>query len=207
MTQYVAQTLQLNEADASRVRNAYWLKYGATLLGMLRHHRTDPHDFLARTHVLPDIAQQVLPDPQMRQLLARLPGNRIILTNAPRAYTERVLRLLDIHRLVHAVVTIDDMWIHRRLQPKPARLLWPVVRRRVPGSRHVLFEDTLSHLKTVRGQAMRTVWVVPPKLSALQAAGRPDYVDHKVRRFGASRRWVYRVAQTGQPGSRLTRMR
>lgn len=193
MTQYVAQTLSLEDEQASALRNAYWLKYGATLLGMIRHHGVDAQDFLDRTHVLPDLRRQIVPNPRMRQLLMRLPGNRILLTNAPLDYTRRVLRQLRIDKAIHAVVSIDHMWIHSRLQPKPAALLWPALQRQVPGARHVLFEDTLGHLKTVRGQAMGTVWIVPPLMSAGQAAGKPPFVDHKVRHFGQCRPWIYRA--------------
>jgi putative hydrolase of the HAD superfamily len=34
--------LQLSEEEAGRLRVQYWRSYGATLLGMMRHHGTDP---------------------------------------------------------------------------------------------------------------------------------------------------------------------
>ena len=46
MTAYVARVLGSDEATASRVRVEYWQRYGATLLGMIRHHQVDPADFL-----------------------------------------------------------------------------------------------------------------------------------------------------------------
>lgn len=207
MTRYVAQTLNLEESHASSVRTRYWLKYGATLLGLVRHHGVDPADFLARTHVLPDLHRQVVPNPRMRSLLDRLPGCRVLLTNAPLDYAWRVMGHLGIQRSFHAVVAIDHMWIHGSLRPKPAALLWPYLMRQVPARRHVLFEDTLGHLRAVRPRKMKTVWVAPALGHAVSNAGRPAFVDRKVRHFAQAQAWAMRLAQTGQAGSRRTAMR
>ena len=59
MTDYVARRLNLPPADASDLRIDYWRRYGATLLGMIRHHAIDPHEFLRETHPFPDLHQLV----------------------------------------------------------------------------------------------------------------------------------------------------
>ncbi|MFZ9176356.1 MAG: haloacid dehalogenase, partial [Burkholderiaceae bacterium] len=50
MTHYVAEQLGVDLAAASAVREQYWRRYGATLLGLVRHHGVGPQDFLAKTH-------------------------------------------------------------------------------------------------------------------------------------------------------------
>lgn len=207
MTRYVADHLGLPEPEASQVRTHYWLRYGATLLGMVRHHGTDPADFLEKTHQLPDLQRQVQRDPRMRNLLKRLPGHRILLTNAPLAYALRVVDHLGIRQSLHGIVAIDDMWIHGALRPKPADLLWSGLRRQVPARRHVLFEDTLGHLKAVRPQRMQTAWIAPALSKSQRGPGRPAYVDRKTRHFAQMGAWALRVAQTGQASSRRTLMR
>ena len=62
MTEYVARTVGLPHAEASELRVHYWRRYGATLLGMVRHHGVDPHDFLRETHPFPDIHRIVRRD-------------------------------------------------------------------------------------------------------------------------------------------------
>lgn len=208
MTAYVEALLGLETEHASRVRHDYWIRYGATLLGLVHHHGVDATDFLARTHVLPELPRQVIPNPPMRRLLHRLPGHRILLTNAPLSYAMRVMTHLGIQRMFHAVVAIDHMWIHGRLRPKPAPLLWPYLQRQVPAVRHVLFEDTLSHLKAVKSRRMQTAWIAPPvQTNARRRHGRPPFVDRKVRQFAHAGAWALRLAQTGQSGSRRTVMR
>ena len=49
------------------------------------------------------------PDPALGAAIAALPGRKLILTNAPRAYAERVLRLLGIERLRQAAADWDPV--------------------------------------------------------------------------------------------------
>jgi putative hydrolase of the HAD superfamily len=50
MTDYVERHLVVDRAEANRLREFYWRRYGATLLGLVRHHAVDPHHFLRETH-------------------------------------------------------------------------------------------------------------------------------------------------------------
>jgi len=48
MTDYVMTHLSVNEVQANLLRLQYWQRYGATLLGMVRHHGVDATHFLQR---------------------------------------------------------------------------------------------------------------------------------------------------------------
>lgn len=161
MTAYVAQLLDTDLATASRIRSEYWKRYGATLLGLLRHHDANPADFLRAAHTFDDLTSLIRARRGLRTLLASLPGRKILLTNAPRAYAREVVRHLGIGRQFAHDVAIEDMWVHRRLRPKPDRLMLRrlLARQRIAPHRAVLVEDTLSHLKRYRGMGLRTVWV------------------------------------------------
>src|SRR5262245_58146298 len=79
MTDYIARKLSVDRAEALSLRERYFHKYGATVVGLARHHGVDPHDFLEDVHIAD---QSVLtPDPELRALIARLPGRRVIYTN------------------------------------------------------------------------------------------------------------------------------
>ncbi|MFN7834946.1 MAG: HAD family hydrolase [Burkholderiaceae bacterium] len=160
MTAYLAQHLNRPPAEASRLRTAYWLRYGATLLGLVRHHpHIDPHHFLATTHALPNLERQVAGLAHVHTHLRKLSGMRILLTNAPRAYARRVLRALGLQRLIHAVVAIEDMRLHGQWRPKPSTWLWQRLKAVRPSGRHVLVDDTRGHLKKAAAQGFETVWV------------------------------------------------
>ena len=106
--------------EASVLRVQYWRRYGATLLGMIRHHDVDPHEFLRETHQFPDLHELVRRQHALVDLLRRLPGRKILLTNAPRQYAHGVLRHLGIARILDRVICIEDMRFAGLWQPKPS---------------------------------------------------------------------------------------
>ena len=159
--EYVVTHVGVSGEDADRLRERYWRRYGATLLGLVRHHGVRAEHFLAETHRMPGLEARLRTSAHDRAVLARLPGRKIVLTNAPRAYAMRVLTTLRLAHFFDAVLTIEDMSMFGSLRPKPdARMLRRVAARlRVPPSRCVLVEDTLANLKAARSIGMRGAWM------------------------------------------------
>src|SRR2546426_2540211 len=81
-------------ATVNAMRQAYWKRYGATLLGLVRHHQVRVDDFLLEAHRFDDLFGMIRAERGLIQLLKRLPGKKILLTNAPRHYSRKVLRYL-----------------------------------------------------------------------------------------------------------------
>ncbi len=157
MTEFLQRDLGLAEEDASRLRQTYLRRYGATLAGMMRLHATDPRRFLEETHRVPDLERIVLAERGLRHALRRIPGRKLLFSNAPLAYAERVLRALRIAPLFDALYCIE----RSRFQPKPSPHGFRVViraERLVPG-RCVLVDDTLENLRAAKALGMKTVWV------------------------------------------------
>ena len=96
-----------------------------------------------------------------RAALTRLRGRKYILTNAPRAYTMRVLNTLRLAELVDGVLSIEDMHMFGDLRPKPdARMFRHIAAKlKVKPSDCVLVEDMLENQKAARGLGMRTAWM------------------------------------------------
>jgi putative hydrolase of the HAD superfamily len=177
------------EVDAARL--GYWKRYGATLLGMIRHHQVSAADFLRETHSLPQLQQMIRAERGLARLLARLPGRKILLTNGPMRYSTDVLRHLGLQRQFGHHIAIENMHVHGQLRPKPSKLMLRRLLRRhgVSAHRCVLVEDTLANLKSARQLGMRTVWVtqylrVSDPIGAAplpRMLKRPNYVDVKVK--------------------------
>jgi len=192
--EYIQTHLGLSQEEADALRRRYWLRYGATLLGLVRHHGVRPAHFLHHTHLLPGLEARVRGPGADLFALARLPGRKVILTNAPADYAWRVLRALGIQRWFDGVLSIEDMRMFGTLRPKPdARMLRrTAVRLGVKPSRCILVEDTLEHQKAARRVGMKTVWM-QRWARAAQASGapasvfrpgRPGYVDRRVSSLG-----------------------
>ena len=185
MSDYVARKVSLDETAAKQLRDHYWLRYGATLTGLVRHHGVDPHHFLAETHdFLPQLPQMVVHDRALRHMLKKLPGRKIVFSNAPQRYVEAVLDLIGIRPLIDSVWTIERL----RFTPKPhggafRRLLH---QERLDPRRCILVEDTAANLRAAKRLGMKTVLVT-------SAARVPTYVDVRIQsaldllRLGLSR--------------------
>ncbi len=212
MTAYVQRELKLTRDQADALRRQYWRRYGATLLGLVRHHGVQAAHFLHDTHRLPGLEQRVSGHRHDFAAIRRLAGTRLILTNAPRAYALRVLGALRIEHLFDAVLSIEDMAMFGQLRPKPdGRMLRALCARlRVQPSHCVLVEDTLAHQKAARALGITTVWCrryLRPSDARQRAPRRPAYVDQVVRHLralarvpGLPRRIGSAAACAGNPG-------
>ena len=58
--------------EAQRLRENYWLRYGATLLGLVRHHGVRAAHFLAETHRMPGLEERLRTSAHDRAALARV---------------------------------------------------------------------------------------------------------------------------------------
>jgi len=130
MTRYIAVHLELADDAATALRQRYWKRYGATLLGLVRHHAIDAAHFLDHTHRLPNLEARLRSSAHDRAALRRLSGRKFVLTNAPRAYALRVLDSLGVAAQFDGVLSIEDMAMFGHLRPKPdARMLRRVAAR------------------------------------------------------------------------------
>jgi putative hydrolase of the HAD superfamily len=157
MTAWLVEQLGLDEAEADRLRVHYWHRYGATLLGLMRHHGTQPRHFLQDTHDVGALRPGVVFDRALMQTLRRLPGRKIVFTNGPLHYAEAVLDVMGVRRMFDAVHAIE----HSRFVPKPRiggflRLLRD---NRLTAARCIMVEDTAANLRTAKQLGMRTVWI------------------------------------------------
>jgi putative hydrolase of the HAD superfamily len=161
MTDYMVQHLELPRDEAWVLRQHYWQRYGATLLGLVRHHGVKTAHFLKETHRLPGLEARLRTSTHDRAALKKLRGRKYILTNAPRDYALRVLNTLRLADCFDGVICIEDMVMFGHPRPKPdARMFRHLAARlKVRPSRCVLVEDTLEHQKGARSVGMQTAWM------------------------------------------------
>lgn len=171
MRDYIRQQLNLDEAQATELRQHYWRRYGATLLGLMRHHDVDPRHFLHHTHQFDDLAGMVVFERGLKAMLRRLPGRKIIFSNAPLRYTRAILAITRIGGCFDAVYSVECV----RFRPKPATLgFLHLLRAEGLDPRScVMVEDTLPNLLTAKRLGMKTVWVA-------SGTRKPPYADIRI---------------------------
>ncbi len=157
MRQYIERHLAVDKQEASRIRQDYWMRYGATLLGLVRHHGTDPDHFLQATHQFPDLRRMVVFERPIIHALRRLPGRKIIFSNAPRHYAEAILEITGLGACFDAVYSVENL----RYQPKPMLAGFRALlgAERLDPRHCIMVEDSLANLVTAKKLGMKTVWV------------------------------------------------
>ena len=171
MTAYLQEHLHLSEQEADDLRVDYWQRYGATLTGLMRHHDTDPDHFLWHTHQFPELRRMVLREPRLRSVLQRLPGRKLVYSNAPVHYARAVLKLMHVEDLFDDVFSIEHA--HYRPKPQLPGFRQLLRKHRLKPAQCVMVEDSAENLQTAKRLGMRTVWVS----GALRT---PVYVDVKI---------------------------
>lgn len=169
MTRYIARKTGLEAEGALEIRERYFHQYGATVVGLVRHHGIDARDFLLDVH---EADHSVLePDPELRALIAALPGRRIIFTNGGGGHAQRVLDSLNLHDLFDQVFDIEDA----EFTPKPQHACYErlLLGCNIEARGAILVEDTLRNLEPAHELGFVTALV-----GAVHPAPLPPYVDH-----------------------------
>ena len=132
-------------------------RHGATLLGLIRHHGTDPDHFLRATHEFPDLKRMVVFERPVIHALRRLPGRKIIFSNAPRHYTAAILAITGLGCCFDAVYSVESVGYRPKPMPSGFRALLRA--ERLDPRRCIMVEDSLANLVAAKKLGMKTVWV------------------------------------------------
>lgn len=188
MADYLRRHCGIPAHEAGAVREHYWRRYGATLIGVMRHHGADPGHFLRETHDAEALAAEVRRGPGLRAMLARLPGRKLVFSNSPVHYSVAVLAALGIADLFDDVFAVE----HTGYRPKPDRrgFLRLLRKHRLRAGGCIMVEDTLDNLKTAKQLGMKTVWMAG-------GCRAPAYVDFNVRGLRQLPRVAHRLGMAG----------
>jgi putative hydrolase of the HAD superfamily len=156
MTAYVAKTLGIDDlVEARRIQKSYFQGHGTTMAGLMATHEVDPHDYLADVH---DIDLDVLAeDRRLAELIARLPGRKLIFTNGDEPYARRVLAKLGLSDTFEAIHDIHAC----AYKPKPHADSYAsmIAAFGIDPAASVFVEDMARNLAPAKALGMTTVWI------------------------------------------------
>jgi putative hydrolase of the HAD superfamily len=165
MTDYVQRLTGLERDEAYKLQKQYLAQYGLTLGGLIAHHGIDPADFHAIFH---DMSLEALAhDPRLLAALQRLPGRRLIFTNADAVHAERVLERLGLAHLFEDVFHIGSADYVPK--PDPANMARISETHAIDPAVTAFFEDSERNLAPAADIGMTTV-LVGPNAAASTAA-------------------------------------
>ncbi|WP_425071119.1 pyrimidine 5'-nucleotidase [Sagittula sp. S175] len=157
MTDFVMRTAGVARAEADSLRHTWWMEHGTTLAGLMHHHDIDADAYLHEVH---DISFDALaPDPHLAELIAQLPGRKIVYTNGSAPYAAQVLKARGLEDAFDAIYGVE----HAGYVPKPLPEAFDAVFAldRLDPSSAVMFEDDPRNLKVPHALGMATVHVAP----------------------------------------------
>jgi len=153
---WLCEHLNLTWEEAAAVRRDYFVRYGTTLNGLVVEHQIDAHDYLTFVHDIP-VASYLGPDPALATMLAAIPLQRIIYTNATTEYSWRVLRVLGVDGFFERVVSIEDVGLRNKLYLDAYERALALIGARGPEC--IMVEDSARNLTQAKALGMTTVLV------------------------------------------------
>ncbi len=162
ITEFVTELTGLSREDAYGLQKKYLVEHGLTLRGLMLHHQVDPDAYHKRFHDMP--LDGLIPDHALHAALSRLPGRRLIFTNADDIHTARVLDHLGIADLFEDVFHIGSAAFEAK--PSPLAFERIVQAHAIEPARTAFFEDSERNLAPAAELGMTTVLVGPQSVQS-----------------------------------------
>lgn len=175
MAAFIMELLSVEYEAARALQKRYFMEYGTTLRGLMRHYGVNPRRFLDYVH---DIDLTVVgPDAGLARALEALPGRKLIFTNGDTPYARRVLERLGVaahFEAIHDIVAADFV-------PKPEEAPYDqlLAEYGINARRAVFVEDMARNLAPAKARGMATVWVNNGSEKGDVNAS-PDFIDLEI---------------------------
>lgn len=172
INEYISKAVNINLSDADKLRQKYWDQYGATLEGLIKHHKINPIKFLEETHELINFKELIVPMPDLIKVLSSINGKKIIYTNAPKNYTNKLLELCHIQDYFDGVFSIEDA--NFIAKPNPISMEFFLKKYKIKEAYFV--DDIKENLKTAHEFGLSTIWLTNEKKN-------PSYINKKISKL------------------------
>ena len=172
INEYVADLLDLNLETARIHQKQYFREHGTTLRGLMVDHGVDPHHYMDFVHDI-DLAP-VDASPELNEVLARLPGRKLIFTNGSTKHAENVTGKLGIDHHFEAIFDIAASDFLPKPETQPYEKL--IREHDLVAVETIFFDDMDRNLAPAAALGMTTVWV--PGHADWSGDGEGEHVHH-----------------------------
>ncbi len=176
ITTFVAKLTGLPRDEARTLQKHYLDQHGLTLKGLMLNHGVDPDDYHA---MFADVSlEAVARDPALIAAIERLPGRRLIFTNADAGHARRVMDHLGLSALFDEVFHIESAGFVPKPDPEAFQRL--IAAHAIEPRTTAFFEDRALNLEPAAALGMTTVLV------GLDAADNAErFVDYRTASLAA----------------------
>ena len=156
INRFMVEEAAIPAAEVDGLRRRYWRDYGATLQGLIRHHRIDPEAYLSFVHDV-DVTSRLAPDLPLQQSLSGIEVPCHVFTNGSREHAERVLETLGVRSHFQEIFDIRIADYQPKPNPEPYRQVLAALA--LEARCCVMVEDSRANLVQARRLGMNTVLV------------------------------------------------
>ena len=175
ITDYIARFFKVDRDEAYKIQKGYFHTRGTTLSGLMAEHGVDPYEYLADVH---DIEMDVLDEnAPLAAAIARLPGRKIIFTNADAPYAGKILERLGLGESFEAIHDVHAAQYHPKPAPEAYQHLCDAYE--LDPAQSLFADDMARNLKPAKLIGMTTLWV--DNGSEQGEEGDRDFVDFTTR--------------------------
>lgn len=171
ITQFMVEKVGLSAEQAEALRLRYYRQFGTSLAGLMVDYQVQAEEYLAYVHAIP-LEKYLAPDPTLTELLASLPQDKAVFTNASRSHAQAVLRHLQISEHFDRIIAIEDTGLVNKPElaayTKALRLTEPS-----QPERSLFIDDRAENLKPASELGMTTVLISEQHLPA-------PYIDFQI---------------------------
>ncbi|UZK65654.1 pyrimidine 5'-nucleotidase [Sphingomonas sp. M1-B02] len=183
---YVQTLLDCGPEEAHRIQKGYFHSHGTTLHGLMSEHDVDPHHYLDAVHDV-DLSG-IEANLALAEALVRLPGRKLVFTNANAPYAVKVLERLGLHDLFEAVHDIHST--EYRPKPDPLAYAGLCTAFDIDPTASLFVEDMARNLKPAKAIGMTTVWI--DNGSEQSDDNDRSFIDYSITDLGA---WLHDILE------------
>lgn len=157
MNQFMELNMRLPPEQVSDLRRYYFQNYGTTLRGLQKHHQVDPDEYLAYVHDI-SLLDYLEPASGLHEMIASLPQDCWIFTNADSDHARRVLTVMGLSDCFNGIIDIRSTGY--ACKPQPESFLQALSIAGNPSEKKcVMIDDSPRNLQTAHELGMTTILV------------------------------------------------
>ncbi len=157
MNEYMISVLGFNPENVARIRDEFWMKYGTTFRGLRSIYNIEPHPFLDYVHDIP-LVNYIRRDELLAGILKRIPGKKVIFTNASQRHAENVLDVLGVRESFEQIIDIMQIDPYCKPLPEAFQKAMQLAKITDPGN-CVVIDDQVRNLQTAHELGFYTIQV------------------------------------------------
>jgi len=172
MGRYMEERLGMPSAEVPSLRRRYYHTYGTTMRGLQIHHGIDPEDYLAYVHNI-RLEDYIGPNDALDGVLAEIPIEKVVFTNASKEHAHRVLKILGIERHFNRIIDVRALGYISKPDPEAFQRALEILG--VQGDECLIVDDNVRNLSPAKKLGMITVLVSNENTELRQV--QPEYAD------------------------------